>query len=276
MGCTIFWEAQEFSLSRQAQVRDELVALAQVAGWEFEIAPDELTGAFINLDLQPGEARIVERRLRLCGVTLFPFGNDEQNIRPRLSFVFDNSNLSNPNVRNRLITMAPPSYWTYWWPRLREQYPLIMNLPDRPILCIRGDGNMRVRRTELPGFIKFVNTLRAGSLPLLDIRTSDKLARKMISEPQGGQFGARGARRQEQESLADIAGGLAALFTSSRFDEWRAALQTEDDIEREQARANRAAALPQERDRRSSRQERPGSGTRGFSFGSTYGAPGRS
>ena len=135
---------------------------------------------------------------------------------------------------------------------------------------------MRVRRTELPGFIKFVNTLRAGSLPLLDIRTSDKLARKMISEPQGSQFGARGARRQEQESLADIAGGLAALFTSSRFDEWRAALQTEDDIEREQARANRAAALPQERERRSSRQDRPGPGTRGFSFGSTYGAPGRS
>jgi hypothetical protein len=276
MGCTIFWEAQEFSESRQLRLRDELVSLAEVAGWEYEVAPDQLTAHVINLDLQPNDARVTDRRFRLCGVTLFPFGVDDEALHPRMSFVFDNTNLSNASLRNRLVTIAPPNYWLTWWPRLREQYPALADLSGKDVLCVRGDGNMRVRRTELPGFIKFVNTLRAGSLPLLDIHTTDKLARRMVNDPQSSQFGARGARKVDQESLADIAEGLTALFASARFDEWRASMATEDEIEREQARANRAAALPQDRDRRPNRSDRPGpGGRRGFSLGNTYGSPGR-
>jgi len=243
----MFWDAQEFSDTVQTRTRDELVSLAQTAGWEYEVASDELTSVVLNLNSPPGEARLVERRMRLKGLTIFPFGRGEDDTRPRVSFVFDNTNVTNAQLRNRLITIAPPQYWAEWVPRLRDQYPILTHGSTTPFLCVRGDGSMRVRRTELPGFIKFLNTVRATSLPLLDIRTNDRLARKMINDPVSNPFGPRGVRRAEQDSLAEVAEGLTVLFASSRYDEWRLGLQTEDEIEREQARANRAASMTSDR-----------------------------
>jgi|GEM_PF-1290595 len=270
MGCTVFWDAQEFSDVCQARTRDELVSLAETAGWQYEIAPEEFVARVVNLESSPGEARPVERRFRLMGVTLFPFGRDEADSRPRLSFVFDNTNTTNPLLRNRLITLAPAWYWLEWSPRLRDQYPILAQQREEPIYGVRPDGSMRVRRTELPGFIKFLNTVRATSLPLLDIRTSDRLARKMINDPHTNPFGGRGAKRAEQESLADVAEGLGVLFASHRYDEWRLGLHAEDEIEREQARANRAASMSQ--DRAGGRQGHAAGrqGTRG-----AQGSPGR-
>lgn len=243
MGCTLFWDAQEFSEQIQTRTRDELVALAQVAGWEYEVAPEELTALMLNLEASAGEGRVAERRFRLNGVTLFPFNRGEEDSRPRVSFVFDNTNTVNSRLRNRLVSIAPPQYWAEWSPRLRDQYPALLQPQARPLLCIRGDGSMRVRRAELPGFIKLLNTVRRTLLPLLDIRTNDRLARKMIHDPASSPFAGRGAKKPEQERLAEIAGGLDTLFGAHRFDEWRLGLQTEDEIEREQARANRAASM---------------------------------
>ena len=247
MGCTLFWDAQEFSEKVQTKTRDDLVSLAQVAGWEYEAAPDELVTPVLNLEGSPGEMRVVGRRFLLIGVTLFPFGRGEDDTRPRISFVFDNTNVVNPHLRNRLVTFAPPRYWVEWYPRLRDQFPVLSQEPATPFLAIRGDGGMRVRRTELPGFIKLLNTVRAASLPLLDIRTNDRLARRMIHDPSSNPFGGRGGKKADQTSLTEVAEGLSVLFASSRYDEWRLGLQTEDEIEREQARANRAAAMSEGR-----------------------------
>jgi len=257
MGCTLFWDGQEFSEQIQTRTRDELASLAEVAGWEHEIAPDELVSPVFNLGSSPGEARLVQRRLRLNGVTLFPFGRGEDDTRPRISFVFDNTSATNAHLRNRLITLAPPQYWVESSPRLRDQYPVLSQAHSTPFLCLRSDGSMRVRRTELPGFIKFLNTVRGTSLPLLDIRTNDRLARKMIHDPSTNPFGGRGGRKPDQEGLSQIAEGLVALFASHRYDEWRLGLQTEDEMEREQARANRAASMVADR-RERTRGERAG------------------
>lgn len=245
MGCTLFWEAQEFSGQMQVKCRDELIALAEAANWEYEVAPDVWTGTAINLNARPERARPMTGSLRTIGVTLFPFGRDEDDTRPRLSFVFDNSDLSNPDTRNRLITIAPAAYWREWMPRLRGQYPALSEERSEPLYGIRTDGQMRVRRTDLPGFIKFLNTLRATALPLLDIRTSDRLARKMIHDPSAAVARGGDQSEAEQASLADLGEDLGNLLSEGRYPDWKLALEAEDDIEREQMRANRAASMSQ-------------------------------
>lgn len=248
MGSTLFWEAQEFSSAMQLRCRDELVSLAETAGWEYEVAPDVWEGTIVNLNARPERARAAKVQLRTTGVTLFPFNRGENDERPRLSFVFDNTNINDPDLRNRLITIAPPAYWREWMPRVRGQYPALTDEHEEMIYGLRGDGMMRIRRTELPGFIKFLNTLRATALPLLDIRTSDRLARRMINDPNANPFGRNPQPRPlDQATLEQISEGLGSLFSAARYADWRLGLETEDEIEREQARSNRAAAMSDDR-----------------------------
>ena len=241
MGCTIFWEAQEFSHICQDRCYEELLATVERAGWEYEVAEEELVAHVVNLDDRPDKARLVKQRLRLKGLTMFPFGRDEVDSRPRLSFVLDNTHLNNPTLRNRLVTLAPASYWLKWMPRLRDQYPVLSEQREQPIYGMRGDGNMRVRRTDLPGFIKFLNSIRVNCLPLLDIRTSDRLARKMINDIASKP--SRSEKQPEIEAPEDICESLRALFSAPRYDDWSLALEAEDEIEREQNKANRAASM---------------------------------
>ncbi len=274
MGSTLFWEAQEFSGTMQVRCRDELISLAETAGWEYEVAPDVWEGVVVNLNARPERARPMKVQLRTIGVTMFPFNRGENDERPRLSFVFDNSNLNDSDLRNRLITIAPPAYWREWMPRVKGQYPaLAEDREDSTIYGVRADGMMRVRRTELPGFIKFLNTLRATALPLLDIRTSDRLARKMINDPNANPFGRNPQPRPlDQATLDEIAEGLGSLFSAPRYPDWKLGLDTEDEIEREQNRANRAASVSQ--DQRGRGRGGPGGG-RGGSGGGRGGFGGR-
>ena len=245
MGCTLFWEAQEFSGLMQVRCRDELIALAESAGWEYEVTEDVWKGIAVNLNARPERARPFRAELSTIGVTMFPFGRGEDDSRPRLPFVFDNTTLNDPDLRNRLITIGPASYWREWMPRVKSQYPILADDREEPVFGIRGDGHMRVRRTELPGFIKFLNTLKATALPLLDIRTSDRLARKMINDPNQNPLGRGGQHRViDQATLDELAEGLGVLFNESKFDDWKLGLETEDEMEREQAKANRAATIP--------------------------------
>jgi hypothetical protein len=247
MGCTLFWEAQEFSGTMQVRCRDELISLAEGAGWDYEVAEDTWSGIVVNLNARPERARPMRVELKTIGITMFPFDRGDEVDRPRLSFVFDNSDMSSPELRNRLITIAPPAYWREWMPRVKGQYPALSEERAEPVYGMRTDGMMRVRRTELPGFIKFLNTLRATALPLLDIRTSDRLARKMINDPTANPFGRNPQPRPlDQATLDELSEGLGVLFNAPRFPDWKLGLDTEDQIEREQQKANRAATMSQE------------------------------
>ena len=216
-----------------------MLAAAENAGWDIEVAEEHFTGIVVNLDNRPDKARPIRADLHLLGITMFPFGKDDENTRPRLSFTFDNSNTRNPDLRNRLITLAPAPYWLRWMPRMKDQYPDLSHERDEQVYGMRGDGSMRVRRAELPGFIKFLNAVKIGGLPLLDIRTSDRLARKMINDIAGAAN--RPERRTEMETLEDMYEALQTLFGAHRYDDWCLGLETEDQIEREQNRATRAA-----------------------------------
>ena len=242
MGCSIFWEAQEYSAVCQARCRKEIEALAQTAGWEYEVLSGEFTEPVIDLNRPAPEARAVRRTLRLDGVMLFPFGRNDEDNKPRLSFVFDNTPTADVKSRNRLITIAPAGYWIEWNQRIRDQYPILSQDFGQTVYGIHHDGSMRVRRTEMPGFISFLNTVRATCLPLLEIHSNDRQARKMISDASGALKTTRGGVRKasEQMSLSDIAEGLGVLFAAHRYDEWRLGLSTEEEIEREQAKAARA------------------------------------
>jgi hypothetical protein len=255
MGCTIFWEAQEFSAVCQARCTGQLVAVAETAGWDYELAPEEFTAPIVDLNKPASEVRIVDRTLKLSGITLFPFGNDDEGTRPRLSFIFDNTNVRDIKARNRLVTLAPAPYWIEWMPRIRDQYTALSRESESQIYGVRFDGSMRVRRTEMPGFIKFLNTVRASVLPLLEIHSNDRQARKMISDVAGSLRMARaGQGVVEPTTLDELAEGLGTLFAAHRYDDWRLGLSTEEEMEREQARATRAVS----RDRNTSDRGRSG------------------